>query len=213
MFVFPNRLYPITDTRLSGLTHADQIAQLGAGGARLIQVREKDLGPRAFFEQAKAAVAVARAASVKVIINDRVDIALALEADGVHLGQEDIPPEAARKLLGPNAIIGFSTHTAEQASQAAALPISYLAIGPIFTTNTKLNPDAVVGLDGLREARERTGDIPLVAIGGITMENCAEVVAAGADAVAVISALYRQNSQTAQVTEQFLAVLNAGQTT
>ncbi len=124
-----------------------------------------------------------------MIINDRVDIALALGAPGVHLGQDDLPPEAARKLLGDEAIIGYSTHNVAQAIAAANLPIDYIAIGPIFETGTKKNPDPVVGLDGLRAVRDAIGDRALVAIGGITVENAPSVIEAGANSVAVISAL------------------------
>lgn len=123
------------------------------------------------------------------MINDRVDIALMIGAAGVHLGQEDLPPQAARKLLGPNAIIGFSTHTLEQAVEAAKMPVDYIAFGPIFPTSTKENPDPTVGLERLREIREATGKIPLVAIGGITRENAASVFEAGADSIALISDL------------------------
>ncbi len=137
----PARVYPITDTRLSGLTHAEQVARLVRGGATLIQLREKHLPPSAFFEQAEQAIAVAHANGARIIINDRVDIAIALAADGVHLGQDDMPPAAARALLGDQALIGFSTHNLPQALQARDLPIDYLAVGPIFQTATKANPE------------------------------------------------------------------------
>ena len=183
------KLYPITDARLSGLSHMEQVRRLGAGGATLIQLREKHQAPREFYREAEEALRVARSQGVRLIINDRVDIALALRADGVHLGQDDLPPEAARSLLGERAIIGYSTHTVEQAEVATRLPIDYLAIGPIFETSSKERPDPVVGLDGLRLVRQATGRIPLVAIGGITVENAGQVLKAGADAIAVISLL------------------------
>jgi thiamine-phosphate pyrophosphorylase len=189
MFSFITKLYPITDARISGLSHAEQVAQLGAGGATLIQLREKHLSPREFYAAAADAVRVARSRGVRVIINDRVDIALALGADGVHLGQDDLSPAVARRLLGQDAIIGFSTHNVQQARAAVDMPVDYIAIGPIFSTATKADPDPVVGLDGLRRVREAVGRLPLVAVGGITAENAAEVIAAGAAAVAVISAL------------------------
>jgi thiamine-phosphate pyrophosphorylase len=192
MFVFPTRLYPLTDTQIAGLSHADQVAQLSEGGARLIQLREKHLAPREFYREAEAALRVARAHGVRIIINDRADIALMLHADGVHLGQDDLPPAAARRLLGPNALIGFSTHNSAQAQAAANMPIDYLAVGPIFPTPSKANPDPIVGLDGLRRIRTIVGTIPLVAIGGITAENAPAVISAGADAVAVIRALLAQ---------------------
>ena len=179
------RVYPITDFRLSGLTHAEQVRLLSLGGASFIQLREKQMLALEFFEQAKAA----RQSGVQLIINDRVDIALAAGASGVHLGQDDLPPEAARKLLGPQAIIGYSTHNVDQAVSAAKLPIDYLAIGPIFSTSTKSDTAPVLGLEGLRAVREAIGEFPLVAIGGITHANARDVIDAGADSVAVISAL------------------------
>ena len=189
MSLFLTKLYPITDAGLSGLSHAEQVARLGAGGANLVQLREKHLSPRLFYKEALEALRVAHELGVRLIVNDRVDIALALGADGVHLGQDDLSPEAARRLLGPEAIIGYSTHNPEQAREAARLPVDYIAVGPVFATSSKERPDAVVGLDGLRRVRQETGSIPLVAIGGITRENARSVLDAGADAVAVISAL------------------------
>ena len=183
------KLYPITDVRLSGLSHAEQLTRLCAGGARFIQLREKHLSPREFYDAAEAALDVARERGVRLIINDRADIALALGADGVHLGQDDLDPSAARRLLGERFIIGYSTHSVAQAIEAARLPLDYIAIGPIFATDSKVNPDPVVGLDGLRRVRDGIEHIPLVAIGGITRENAPDVLDAGADAVAVISAL------------------------
>ena len=185
--MFP-KVYPIIDVALAGVSHAEQVSLLADGGAIFIQLREKHLSPSDFYNEAKAAFAVARQRSVTLIINDRVDIALALRADGVHLGQDDIPPDAARKLLGNDAVIGYSTHNVAQAI-AAALPVDYIAIGPIFQTGTKANPDPVVGLDGLRAVRKAIGDKRLVAIGGITQENAKSVIDAGADSIALISAL------------------------
>lgn len=192
-FALP-KLYPITDVRVSGLSHREQVARLVAGGAALVQLREKHLGPREFYTEAAEALKLAQASGVRLIINDRADIALALGADGVHLGQDDLPPEAARALLGADAIIGFSTHSVEQASAAVHLPINYLAIGPVFPTSSKENPDPVVGLEGLRRVRRATGDLPLVAIGGITLESAPEVIRAGADSVALMSALLKNAS-------------------
>jgi thiamine-phosphate pyrophosphorylase len=186
------RVYPITDTRISGLSHAEQIRLLADGGATFVQLREKNLPALDFYNEAKAAFST----GVTLIINDRVDIALALGAPGVHLGQDDLPPDAARKLLGDKAIIGYSTHNVAQAIAAANLPVDYIAIGPIFETGTKQNPDPVVGLDGLRAVRESIGDIPLVAIGGITLENAGSVIDAGADSIALISALLAGNPAT-----------------
>src|SRR5213076_1396055 len=134
------KIYPITDTNISGLSHHDQVKQLIEGGATLIQLREKRASPREFFQDAREVLRIERSAGLKLIINDRVDIALAIGADGVHLGQTDLPVEAARRLLGDRAIIGFSTHNLNQAEEAVRLPIDYLAFGPIFMTATKRIP-------------------------------------------------------------------------
>jgi thiamine-phosphate pyrophosphorylase len=181
------KVYPITDVRLSGLSHAEQVELFIQGGATLIQLREKHSSPREFFLQAQAAIEVARPHGVRIIINDRVDLALAVRADGVHLGQDDMPPKAARELLGEKALIGFSTHSPAQASQASTLPIDYLAIGPIFPTSSKNDPDPIVGLAGLEQVRNAVGDLPVVAIGGIFSENIQTVLSGGATCVAVIS--------------------------
>lgn len=186
------RVYPITDTRLSELSHAEQVLHLIRGGATLIQIRDKDATPREFYQQAAAALEIARRHNARLIINDRVDIALALHADGVHLGQSDLPVAAARRLLGPDAIIGFSTHDITQATQAKTLPINYIAFGPVFATRTKENPDPVAGLIALRQVRASIGFLPLVAIGGINQTNARSVFEAGADAVAMISRLVAQ---------------------
>jgi thiamine-phosphate pyrophosphorylase len=199
------KLYPITDARLTGLSHAEQVRRLSAGGATLIQLREKHLSPREFYREAEEALNVARSLGVRLIVNDRVDIALALSADGVHLGQDDLPPEAARELLGDEAIIGFSTHSIEQASIAALLPVDYIAIGPIYHTKSKENPDPIVGRDGLRRVREVVGHIPLVAIGGIRLEDIPYVLKAGADSVACISLLLAQPAEIESRTREILA--------
>lgn len=155
----------------------------------MIQLREKNAAPKEFYEQACEAIRVARRHNVRIIINDRVDIALAAGADGVHLGQDDLPPEYARRILGAKAIIGFSTHDLNQARAAVKLPIDYLAIGPVYHTRTKENPDETVGIEGVKTMREFVKDFPLVAIGGITAKNFQEVLNAGADSAAIISDL------------------------
>ncbi|MBP7475673.1 MAG: thiamine phosphate synthase [Pyrinomonadaceae bacterium] len=182
-------IYPITDRQISGLTHLEQARRLVNGGARLIQLREKVGSSREFFDAAVQTIEYANAHRVSIIINDRVDIAIAANAAGVHLGQNDMPPEKARALLGDKSIIGYSTHTLEQARLAATLPVTYIAFGPVFATTTKADPDAVVGLDGVRRVREAIGDIPLVAIGGINVDSIEDVLSAGADSVAMISAV------------------------
>ncbi len=183
------KIYPITDVRLTKISHAEQVEKLIEGGAKIVQLREKYAAPKDFYESAKKALKIARRQNVKIIINDRVDIALVLKADGVHLGQDDLPPKNAREILGEKAIIGFSTHNIKQAISAVKLPINYLAIGPVFATKTKENPDEIVGIEGVKKVREAVGDFPLVAIGGITLENFQDVLDAGANSVAIISDL------------------------
>ncbi len=189
MFAFPQHLYAITDTGISGLSHVEQVERLLMGGARFIQLREKNLSPREFFPQAEKVLALAHAAGARIIINDRPDIAVALNADGVHLGQDDLPAAAARGLLGDGAIIGVSTHSFEQAVKASSEPVDYLAVGPIFSTRTKTNPEPVVGLEQLARIRSVLPQMPLVGIGGITLENAISVLEAGADSAAIIRAL------------------------
>ena len=198
------RIYPLTDVPLSRISHAEQVKLLSLGGASLIQLREKRMPPREFYEQAKKAVAVALSCGVQLLINDRIDVALAVGAAGVHLGQDDMPPEAARKLLGPSAVIGYSTHNIQQAIAATKLPIDYVAIGPIFATTTKSDTAPVLGLDGLRTVRQAIGTFPLVAIGGITHENASKVIQAGADSVAVISALLSSSHGIREATRSLL---------
>jgi thiamine-phosphate pyrophosphorylase len=168
--------------------------ELIAAGATLLQLRDKSQPdePKRFLSCARE---LRRLTLDKAtfIINDRVDICLAADADGVHLGQDDLSPESARRIFdqvkdGRARIIGFSTHNLSQGIAADMLPIDYIAIGPVFVTGSKANPDPVIGLEGVRQARRVTKK-PLAAIGGITRQNCSQVKAAGADAVAVISDL------------------------
>ena len=202
------RVYPLTDVQLSGLSHAEQVRLLSGGGATLVQLREKEMSPKEFYKQAKAAFGIAVQCGVRLIINDRVDVALAVGANGVHLGQDDLPPEAARKLLGEQAIVGFSTHNVEQAIEASKLPIDYLAIGPIFSTATKSDTAPVLGLAGLRAVRQAISDFPLVAIGGITPANARDVIDAGADSVAVVSALLAHPDRITEVTQNLFHSLS-----
>ena len=183
------KLYAITDTQLSNYTHAEIVQRLLAGGARLIQLRDKEASAKELLDAARECLPLTRAAGAKLIINDRVDVALTADADGVHLGQDDLSVEEAREILEAGKIIGLSTHSLEQFQAGLRTSADYLAVGPIYTTTTKANPAAVVGLELLAAARSVT-DRPIVAIGGITVERAPEVMAAGADSVAVISALY-----------------------
>jgi thiamine-phosphate pyrophosphorylase len=198
------KIYPITDTSISRLSHLEQVTRLIAGGASFIQLREKSAAAGEFCRAASEAIDYAHRHGAKIIINDRVDIALAAGADGVHLGQDDLSPIHARSLLGPAAIIGYSTHSVEQATEALRLPIDYLAIGPIFATSTKSDPDPVVGLGGLRAVRELAPDNAIVAIGGIHTSNAGSVLAAGADCVAAISAVLAEPSQISARMQQLM---------
>jgi thiamine-phosphate pyrophosphorylase len=200
------KIYPITDTRLTGLSHAAQVEKLIKGGADFIQLREKYASPREFYADAAAAIEIARQSGVKIIINDRVDIALALRADGVHLGQDDLPPEKARAILGEKAIIGFSTHSVRQAVEAVKLPVDYVAVGPVFATQTKENPDTVVGIEGVRTVRAAIGNFPLVAIGGIAAQNFWEVFGAGADSLAIIKSILFPPARIEENLRSFLSV-------
>ena len=202
------KIYPITDAWLSGLSHAEQVARLIEGGASLIQLRDKHAAPREFYREAAAALKVARDHHARLIINDRVDIALALKADGVHLGQTDMPADAARRLLGKEAIIGFSTHNIQQAKLATSFPVDYLAFGPVFQTSTKEKPDPVTGLLVLREVGALKGSLPLVAIGGITFANAVEVLKAGADTLAVIAELVAIPAKIAENMSKMLAAIS-----
>jgi thiamine-phosphate pyrophosphorylase len=155
------------------------------------------------------AVAIARQRGVKIVVNDRVDIALLAGADGVHLGQDDLPPSAARRILGPNAVIGVSTHTPEQARRALTDGVAdYIAFGPVFKTTTKADHEPVAGLEKLAEIRRETLGAPLVAIGGIGLENLASVLGAGADSAAIISEFYRSHGTIEQGFKELASVAN-----
>lgn len=184
------KIYPLTDTGLSGLSHGEQVAALIEGGARFIQIREKKAPSDEFYDSVVEAVRIARESGALIIVNDRVDIAIAAGAHGVHLGQTDLPPAEARKLLGGDAVIGYSTHTIEQARAALRMPVDYIAFGPVWPTRTKEDPDPVVGVGLLGEVKRIVGEIPLVAIGGINESNIAVTLAGGADCAAIVSDLY-----------------------
>lgn len=202
------RLYAITDLKRAGkASHLAVVKELIKGGASLIQLREKELPARDFFRQACEAIEYAHRRNVKIIINDRVDIALAAGADGVHLGQHDMPVICARKLLGPRKIIGISTHNLRQFSAALRTDADYISIGPIYPTRTKTDPDPPLGPKIVARLARRI-DRPLVAIGGITLENAPELVAAGADSVAVISDLLSYG-EIASRTRAFLQALES----
>ncbi len=159
------------------------------GGARFLQLRAKTLSSSAFLELADACLRIARPHGASLIVNDRVDIARLSGAAGVHVGQDDLPPAAARRLLGEGAVIGYSTHSIAQVEAALREPVSYVAVGPVFGTHTKSTGYDAVGLELVSAAVTRAGKVPVVAIGGITLENAQSVIDAGASAVAVISDL------------------------
>jgi thiamine-phosphate pyrophosphorylase len=155
----------------------------------LIQFRDKHASSRQLYETCAELMELLQDSGCCLIVNDRADVARATEAEGVHLGQDDLPVEMARRVLAPDQWIGCSTHSVGQVVEADRSTADYIAFGPIFPTASKENPDPVVGLEGLREARRATGK-PLVAIGGITLQNAREVLTAGADSVAVIGDLF-----------------------
>lgn len=182
-------LYLVTDrSMLRGLTLADTVRDAIEGGVTCVQLREKDLETREFIQIANDLLAATRAAGVPLIINDRVDVALAVGADGIHLGQSDMPIGMARKIGRPDWIIGISAESLADALRAEAEGANYIGVSPVFATPTKSNTAPPLGLDGLREIRAAT-KIPLVAIGGINRGNAREVISAGADGLAVVSAI------------------------
>jgi thiamine-phosphate pyrophosphorylase len=170
-----------------------------AGGATLIQIRAKHLAAGPLLELTDAVVAHAHPAGCRVIVNDRVDVAVLAGADGAHVGQEDLAPAAARAQLGPRAVLGVSTHDEAQVVRALREPVSYIAVGPVFGTRTKATGYTAVGLDLVRAARRLAPLTPIVAIGGITLDSAPDVLAAGATAVAVISDLLSGGDPAARV--------------
>jgi thiamine-phosphate pyrophosphorylase len=163
------------------------------GGARLIQIRAKQLASGPFLELCDAVVRMAAACDAAVIVNDRVDLAKLSGATGVHVGQDDLSPAAATAQLGIDAIVGYSTHTLAQVAAARAMPVSYIAVGPVFGTATKATGYDAVGLELVRNASVLAGRTPVVGIGGITLETALSVIQAGATSVAVISDLLATN--------------------
>ena len=182
-------IYVVTDGRAGpGRDHVAIAAAAVAGGACIIQLREKDVPDRQLLEIACAILSLTQEAGALFIINNRPDIALACAADGVHVGQDDLPIGSVRKILGPDAIIGASTANAEEAARAEAEGASYVAVSPVFSTMTKEDAGEGVGLEVITQIR-RAVSIPVAAIGGISLANIASVAAAGADSAAVVSAV------------------------
>ncbi len=201
------RLYVILDAALLTVLETECTQELAAAGVRLLQYRNKGASARELFESSKRLSSLLIPQGVTFVVNDRADVAAAAEASGVHIGQEDLRAEAARSVIGTGKLLGVSTHNLDQFKEAAATSVDYVAVGPMFSTSTKANPDPVVGLEFLRRVRPLT-DKPIVAIGGITLERAAEVIQAGADSVAVISdiLLARVPGQRAR---QYIEVLEA----
>jgi thiamine-phosphate pyrophosphorylase len=167
-------------------SETDYASKLAEAGVRLLQYRNKTATARRLLESSQALARTLSPRGVRFLVNDRADIAALAQADGVHLGQDDLAVEQARRLLGPEKWIGVSTHNLEQFERAAATSADYVAVGPVFATASKSNPDPVVGLEFLRQVRRLTPK-PIVAIGGITLDRAAELIESGADSVAVIA--------------------------
>jgi len=200
------RLYVILDVEHAPGPVEDVCRALLAGGVRLFQYRHKRGSSREMAEGVERLLPMIRQQGGLLIVNDRADVALVGGADGVHLGQQDLPVERARRVLRPGQYVGRSTHTLEQVRHTDATSADYLAFGPVFATTSKEAPDPTVGLEGLAQARRSTSK-PLVAIGGIAIENARQVIEYGADSVAVISGLLDAHDLTARARE-FLSVLN-----
>ena len=187
------RLYALVDPTVAGGRTLVDLARRLTVSATLVQLRDKHGSTRAMIEEARDLRGVLEAEGIPLLVNDRVDVALAAEADGVHIGQDDMPVPDARLLLGRSAIIGLSVKTVEQAKAAPLELLDYVAIGGVYGTTSKDNTQPPIGTDGLRTivdaVRARKASFPICAIAGINAENAADVIAAGADGVAVISAL------------------------
>lgn len=198
------RLYAVVDAgaaKRAGWAPPDLARAYLDGGARLVQLRATGVEGAVLLGWCEEIVRLAAAVGARVIVNDRSDLALMAGATGVHLGQQDLPVAAARRMLGPRAIIGLSTHDDRQVAAAVRQPVSYLAVGPVFETRTKDTGYAAVGLAAVRRTARTAGECPVVAIGGITLATAPDVIAAGAASVAVISDLLTGGDPTRRVRE------------
>jgi thiamine-phosphate pyrophosphorylase len=204
-----SRLYVIVDAEVlaaRGVLLADFARDLRAVGVELLQYRDKTGSLQDVLRAASILREAMSGSNCRLILNDRADLAVLANFDGVHVGQGDLSPEDARRVVGPDRIVGVSTHTPKQVQSAELTSADYIAIGPVFATRTKPDASAVVGLDGVRHARTLTRK-PLVAIGGITRANACTVIDSGADFVAVISAIFVAGESPEQVARDFLARL------
>jgi thiamine-phosphate pyrophosphorylase len=184
------RVYVILDAALLNIPEIECARKLADAGVRLIQYRNKNASARELFEKSRELAAFLNPIGVKFIVNDRADVASLADADGVHVGQDDLGVEQTREVMGGGKWVGVSTHNTGQFRTALETSADYIAVGPIFATGSKMNPDPVVGLKLVRQARAMT-DRPIVAIGGITLERAEEVIESGTDSVTVISDILR----------------------
>jgi len=202
-------LYPILDAELlaaRSLPLAAVASELRAAGVELVQYRDKNGSPQEILRACAVLRKAFTSSPCRLILNDRADLAVLANFDGVHVGQDDLSPADARRIVGPDRIVGVSTHTYEQVRLADQSCADYIAIGPVFVTRAKRNPDPVVGLEGVRRARALTRK-PLVAIGGITRANARSITDAGANSIAVISALFAEGQSSEHIVRDFLARL------
>jgi thiamine-phosphate pyrophosphorylase len=200
------RLYVILDAALITSSERDCALRLAEVGVRLLQYRNKSAPARRYLASSRELAELLVPRGVSFFVNDRPDVAFLASATGVHVGQEDLDAEQARRVIGPDKLVGVSTHSLEQFERAAASSADYIAVGPVFNTSTKANPDPAVGLDLLRSVRSLT-DKPIVAIGGITLERAASAIEAGADSVAVISGILSA-SDPAQRAREYINTLD-----
>lgn len=184
----PYQLYLVTDDQQDLATLVQVVAESVQGGVTMVQLREKHGDIRAFIERANALKAILAGTGVPLIINDRVDVALAVDADGVHLGQSDMPAAIARQLIGPDKILGLSIESSQQLAESQQLDLDYIGLSAIFATPTKTNTSMHWGLDGLVDTLQKTA-LPVVAIGGINQGNIREVAATGVHGIALVSAI------------------------
>jgi thiamine-phosphate pyrophosphorylase len=202
------KFYPILDTQLvqkRGLDPVSAAGEILEGGARILQFRHKGFLSRDVFDWLDAIAKLTRDAGAMLVVNDRADLATYFRA-GLHVGQEDLPPFAVRQLIGPRGSIGLSTHNETQLRAASSEPIDYIALGPIFGTASKENPDPALGIEELRRLRPLASR-PLVAIGGITLSTAAQTIAAGADTVAVIGDLFPESGSLRDRTKEWVRAL------
>ena len=192
-------IYPITDKQLARKnSHLAILKELGLGGARVVQIRDKNTPPRELLRDLEKCLEYAETRNMTLILNDRSDLVLAANLMGVHLGQNDLPPEAARRLLGKKRIMGYSTHTLAQVRLSRSLPVNYIGFGPVYATATKTDADPATGLKKLAQVCRATA-VPVVAIGGIGLKEIPYVLKAGAASAAVISAIMTARSIAGQM--------------